>query len=94
MTEYVLAIFEEALSDDDLKNMRDLCPGLTIERTNAHDSEAIARGYFGDWQERGFNFAFRVMIDVNKLSLLLIHYTPRYVGLLTSEDEKRCIAMA
>ncbi|MBS7805930.1 hypothetical protein KIH24_15255 [Rhizobiales bacterium TNE-4] len=94
MTEYVLAVFEQALSDDDLQDMRDLCPGLTIERANAHDSEAISRGCFGDWQGRGFNFAFRLMVDVGKLPLLFIRYTPRYVGLLTSEDEKRCIAIA
>ena len=94
MADYILAVFDHQMSDDDLQSMHDLCPDLKIKRLNANDSEAISRGLCNDLQGRGFGFAFRLMIDPDQLSLLFIRYTPCYVGRFTSEEEKRCIAIA
>ena len=94
MADYILALFDHQMSDDDLQYMYDLCPGLKIEWLNANDSEAIARGISYNLQGRDFGFAFRLMIGADQLSLLFIRYTPCYVGRFTSEEEKRCIAIA
>ncbi|MBS7805904.1 hypothetical protein KIH24_15125 [Rhizobiales bacterium TNE-4] len=87
MEEYILAIYDNELSNNDFIEMKTLCPGFIIEGIEPEQSQKYVIAFHQEFDEPQIGFAYKLGTKPDKVSLLFIRFMPRYAGKMTHFDE-------
>jgi hypothetical protein len=93
MQDYILAIYQEPLNQNDLREMERLCPDLKIEKIPSEDSEALGAGYCNNLKSLDVGYSYRFYHEPETLTFLFIRYPPKYIGQFTIDEEQKCISI-
>lgn len=94
MSSYLLLIYEEKLSKDELEQLSGLCAGGTIEEIEENDSNLITYGYYSNYESAELGYCYRLHSENFTEAAHLMAVRPEYIGRFNKESEAQCIAVA
>ena len=99
MKNYLLLIYEEELSEDDLVRLSDLSFGAIVERIEEDENELITSAYLQQYELSEQGVCYRILhgdivVDTFISSVIMMENKPFYVGLFSLEIEKRCVILS
>ena len=66
MSNYLLLIYDEKLSKDELEQLSGLCAGGFIEEIEENESNLITYGYYSNYESAELGYCYRHLSNIHR----------------------------
>ena len=93
MKNYLLVIYDEELSEEDISTLSGLCDDMRIEKISDETSDLLAESYKLKFGFICIGYCYRFYREEMLPSMFLLKEHPTYIGQFDAVSEQRCIEL-